>query len=235
MKVEILTEDQAIIDIAYPVEVKVYEAGVQLKPASATLTAKDPDGNEVRAAIAMTVNSTSGTMTYTIIAGLMDTLWENAILEIAYVMGTGGSAVTYAALFFFDVVLNALKCNVIDADLKAYSPKLASLIWATQTTYDTQIQEAFRLVKRLIKDKGRRPAMILDGAQVRELVILKSFEMICMDFAKAPDDIWWLRYQKYAELFKAQFDGLRIKYDEDESGTIDTDEAVSFSQPTLLR
>jgi hypothetical protein len=90
-------------------------------------------------------------------------------------------------------------------------------------------------VERAIRDKGRRPHMLIDGNQVRELVILKTFEMICFDFAKTPEDIWWARYQKYHEAYEAAFAKLVIKYDEDESGAIDADEKESLGGIDLIR
>jgi len=174
-------------------------------------------------------------MTYSLASTYLGTLWESARIEIDYVVST----VHYKAVFFFDCVLNALKCSVVDADLRAYAPGLATEIWpaAQQSTqnYSPQIAEAFTQVKRAIKDRGRRPAMLIDGAQVRELVILKTFEMICFDFARAVEDIWWARYQKYAATFADRLAGLVIKYDADESGTIEDDETRTFAQPTFER
>lgn len=232
MKVEILTEDQALQGLAYPIEVKVYETGAQLKPSAATITIKDPDGTTIVSAAAVTVNGSTGTMTYSLAAGSTADLWENATMEITYTV----SSVAYKATFFFDVVLSVIKPNVIDADLQKYFPQIASDIWAGTTNYDGQIQEAFRVIKRLIKDKGRRPHMLIDGSQVRELVIIKAFELIFFNFAKNPEDIWWKRYEQYKALFEQRFGSLVIKYDEDEDGLISGDEGQgSLGQITLLR
>ncbi|MHB8053678.1 MAG: hypothetical protein ACYDH3_00275 [Candidatus Aminicenantales bacterium] len=231
MNVVKLTEDQAVKDQAYPIEVKVYSAGVQVKPTAASIVIKDPDGDEALASTAMTVGST-GTLTYSLASSKTDELWENAVMEIIYTIST----VVYRATFLFDVVLNALVCDVTDDDLKAYFPQLADEIWSGVTNYSGQIAEAFREVKRLIKDKGRRPAMIIDGSQVRELVIIKTFEMIFFNFAKDPEGIWWKRHEKYVALFTQRFAGLVISYDEDESGSIDSDEkGRNMAQVTFIR
>ncbi len=226
-----LTEDQAVQSAAFPIEAKVYSAGVQIKPSSATVTIKDPDGTEKLAATAMTANSTTGTLTYSLAATYTADLWENAVIEIAYTI----SSVVYTAVFFFDVVLHALYCNVTDDDLKAYFPQLADEIWSGTANYSGQIAEAFQFVKRLIKDKGKRPSMLIDGSQVRELVIIKTFEMIFFNFATDPEGIWWKRYEQYRSLFNERFASLVIKYDEDESGTIDSDEKATAGQVSFLR
>ncbi len=231
MNVEILTEDQALKDATFAIEVKAFLNGSQLIPTGATITVKDPDGEAQVSAAAMTVDAATGTMTYSLAPTYTGDLWENAIIEVAYTVAT----IVHRALFFFDVVLQMLKANVVDSDLKAYFPQLGDEMWAEEATFAGQIEEAFRTVKRMIKDKGKRPAMLLDGSQIRELVIIKTFEMIFFNFAKSETDIWWLRYAKYQNLFKERFDALRIKYDEDESGTIETDEEAGFSQPVLQR
>jgi hypothetical protein len=225
-----LTEDQAPRSAAFPIEAKVYSAGVIVKPTSATVTVRDPAGTEVLAATAMNVE-TAGPLTYLLAAAKTAELWENAIIEINYMIAT----VVYRATFFFDVVLTPLACDVVDDDLKAYFPLLADEIWAGTTSYSGQIAEAFRTVKRLIKDKGKRPAMLIDGSQVRELVVIKTFEMIFFNFSKDPEDVWWKRYEKYAAIFAARFAALEIKYDEDESGSIEADEESGLGQLTLIR
>lgn len=226
-----LTEDQAPRGAAFPIEAKVYSAGTQVKPTSATVTVRDPDGTEILAAIAMTVDGTSGTLSYLFPTAKTVDLWENAVIEINYTIAT----VVYRATFFFDVVITPLACDVVDNDLKAYFPLLADEIWSGTTSYSGQIAEAFNAVKRLIKDKGKRPSMLIDGSQVRELVIIKTFEMIFFNFAKNPEDVWWKRYEKYAALFTARFAALQIKYDEDESGTIETDEDQALGNLWLVR
>lgn len=231
--VEILTDDQAVKGYAYPIEVKVYSAGTQIVPTSATIDIYDPDSTAVITDGTVGV-AVAGTMTYSLESTYLDTLWESARMEIDYVIAT----VHYKAVFFFDCVLNALKCSVIDADLKAYAPRLAAEIWSVQSpaNYSVQILEAFSQVKRAIKDKGRRPHMLIDGAQVRELVILKALSMICFDLSRSTEDIWWARYLKLAEEYATAFSRLVVKYDSDESGDISSDEqGGNMSQPTLER
>ncbi len=231
MKVEILTEDQAVKGLPYTIEIKAYEGGTQLVPSSATITIKDPDGEEQIKDETMSIDE-NGTMTYTLAATKTTKLWENAIIEVNYIV----SSITYKAVFHFDVVLCQIKPTVVDADLKNYFPQLAEEIWASETNYDKQIQEAFRIIKRDIKDKGRRPAMLIDGMQVRELLIIKAFELIFFEFAKSEEDIWWKRYEEMRARYKERFDKLVIKYDRDEDMLIDEDEKMnSLGQITLER
>ena len=86
-KVEILTEDQAVKGLDYPIEVKVYEGGTQKVPSSATITVKDPSGTKQVEDQAMSVDE-NGTMTYTLSSSKTTKLWENAVIEISYVIST---------------------------------------------------------------------------------------------------------------------------------------------------
>ena len=229
--VERLTDDQAVQGYAYPIEVKAYSAGTQLIPTAATITITDPDGTEQVADAAMSI-SQAGTMTYSLAAKYTSELWEDVVIAVKYTVST----VAYKATFFFDVVLNALECSVIDDDLKAYLPALASENWSTQTTFDAQIQEAFRIIKRELKNRGRRPALVFDGTQVRECIVYKALEIICHGFARATDDIWWSRHETYRTAYERATSNLSLKYDEDESATVSADErADTFRQPTVTR
>lgn len=231
MNVEKLTEDQAQQSTAYGIEVKVYRGGSQIIPSAATITVKDPGGTALVEAASMTINAATGTLTYTLASTLTEDLGENYIIEVDYT----ASGESCQAVFFFDVVLQKLRVTVTDEDLRAYYPQIGDELWSEEASYAGQIEAAFLLIKRMIRDKGKRPEMLIDGTQLRELVIIKAFEMIFFAFAKNPDDIWWARHQKYAALFDQRFQALRIKYDEDESGTIDEDEAETFAQTRMER
>lgn len=231
MNVEILTEDQAQKDAVFQVEVKAYHNGSQLIPSAATITVKDPCGNDRITNAEMKIGAELGTLTYSLAAAKTTELWENAVIEISYAVGD----VVHKALFFFDVVLQKLKSNVVDDDLKAYFPQLGDEIWQDEVSFAGQIEEAFRQIKRMIKDRGLRPAMLLDGSQIREIVIIKTLEMIFFNFAKTQEDIWWARFLNYKALFEQRFQALQIKYDKDKSGTIKDDETETFAQPILER
>ena len=216
-----ITESQALKSLAYDIEIKIYRSGVQIVPTSVTLTVKDPGGTIQVEDVSLTP-SVAGTITYELSTTYTGTLWENALLELSYVDEASNAQ---KETMFFDVVLSILKCAVIDSDLTDYEPDLASHLWGSQTTYDNQIQKAFEQVNRDIKNKGRRPEMLIDGSQVKEIVIYKSLSIICFSFSKDVDeDIWWHKYLKWEDMYNTEFEKLVIKYDESESGTIEDDE-----------
>lgn len=224
MKTEILTEDQAVKGDDFPIEIKAYEAGAQLVPSSAAITIKDPDGSTIIDAAVMSISG-PGTMTYTLPAANTAILWEDAIIDIDYVI----SSVTYKCVRFFDVVLNALTPCIIDADLKEYYPELADEIWSGETNYNDQVIEAFKQIKRDLKNKGRRPSMLIDGSQLRTPLIHKTFEIIFRDFFKEIDDKWYVLMEIHEKKYKDEFAELAIKYDADEDGIIDKAERKSVA------
>jgi hypothetical protein len=125
---------------------------------------------------------------------------------------------------FFDVVLNKISPCIVDADLKEYYPELTDEIWSTESNYDDQIQEAFKVLKRDLKNKGNRPHMLIDGSQLRIPLIHKTFEIIFRGFFKEEGDKWHLLYKEHEGKYTNEFDSLIIKYDADEDGVIDKDE-----------
>lgn len=50
---------------------------------------------------------------------------------------------------------------IVDNDLKKYHPKLANQIWSSQTTYDTQIDEAFQRVLTDLTNQRINPRLIM--------------------------------------------------------------------------
>lgn len=231
MITEILTEDQVVKDETFPIEAKVYSAGTQLIPSSATITVKNPNG-KAQVEDQTVAIAAGGTMTYILPAANTATLWENAIIEITYTI----NSVDHKMLRFFDVVLNKISPCIVDEDLKDYYPELADEIWSGETNYDQQIQEAFIQIKRDLKNKGRRPHMLIDGSQLRTPLIHKTFEIIFRGFFKEAGDQWHELYKEHEQKYKDEFADLVIKYDSDEDGIIDKDEkTVLASQIDMER
>ena len=231
MITEILTEDQVVKSATFPIEAKVYDGGTQQVPSSATITVRNP-GGVAQVEDQPVAISAAGTMTYTLPAANTAALWENAIIEITYTIGSVDSKMVR----FFDVVLNKLSPCIVDADLKEYYPELADEIWSAESNYDDQIQEAFKILKRELKNKGNRPHMLIDGSQLRIPLIHKTFEIIFRGFFKEAGDKWHELYKEHELKFKDEFADLVIKYDSDEDGVIDRDEkTVLASQINLER
>ena len=217
----VLTENQALKNFAYDIEIVIKRGGEQVVPTSVTLTVKSPGGAAQVEDVSPTV-AVTGTITYELASTETTTLWENALIELSY---TDENSNTQKETLFFDVVLSILKNSVVDSDLTDYEPDLDSHRWDGQTSYDEQIAKGFAQVVRDIKNKGKRPTLLIDGSQVKEVTIFKSLSIICFAFAKnVEDDIWWFKYQKWEDMYNTEFNKLNFAYDESESGTIEDEE-----------
>lgn len=75
-----------------------------------------------------------------------------------------------------------------------------------------------------IRAKGFRPALIMNSADLKAAHAFKTLELICMDFMKAPDDLWSTLSDRYKELYNVTFGKLNFQYDTDQSGAIGDDE-----------
>ena len=231
-----LLNNEALWEASYTPEIIVSVDGVKTAPSSATLTLYNPSGTAVVTARACAINSTTKKITATFTGGSaleLNDYTENWRLLLSYEIEVDSLAVTYQANFLFDVCKCVLVNPVTDDDLKELHPSIAGEIWSTQTTYTTQIEKAFTDIKRKLKERGRRPSMLIDGTQIKDLIICHTLELIFFDFAKSTEDIWWNRYLKRAEQFTADFGNLRIVYDSDDDGVIDS--AATFGNINLSR
>ncbi len=232
--VEILTEDKAVKDLDYPIEVKIYRDGSQVIPTSVTITVKNPDGTAQVTAVAMSIEALVGTLTYTLTSTYTDTLWERAWMEISY---TDDNSVTQKQIFYFNVVNVRLGVAVITAHLEKLHPQLLNEIWSDQSpaNYSPQIQVAREDVDRDLVDRGFRPELLVDSKQTVELVRTKTLEIICKDFIKAIDDRWHILWMAYKEEYSDRLVKFKFTYDKDESISVDAGEEESFGQIELRR
>jgi len=227
-----LTNSEALFDANYTPEIKVYVDGVLTAPSTATISLFWANGDEKVTDRACTINGTSKAITPTtaFTTAERDTKpLEDYRLLLKYTI----SGVAYWTNFLFDDCRTPLTCSVIDADLLMYAPELADNRWNNETTFTKPIERSFDDIRRMIKEKGNRACLLVDGQQVNDLVVTHALELICYDFAKTTDDIWWAKYLKAAERFQAEFANLHVKYDADEDGAVD--EESGFSTGYLIR
>lgn len=121
----------------------------------------------------------------------------------------------------FDVVKNKITNCVIDVDLKNFHHDLVDDLWSGETNYDNQIQQAFKDVRKDIKNKGNRCNLLIDFEQIKSLIILKTFILVFYDLAKNTEDIWWAKFEKELEKYSSEFSKTNFKYDGDEDNAID--------------
>lgn len=232
-----LSNNEALFEVSYTPEIIVSVDGVKTAPSSATLTLYNPSGTAIVTARDCVIDSITKKITAVFTGGdgtgEISEKTESWRLLLSYEIDVDSVAITYQANFLFDVCRFILVNPVTDDDLIELHPDLASNRWAGQTTFMPQIEKAFADIKRKLKERGRRPSMLIDGTQIKDLIICHALELVFFDFAKDIGDIWWNRHLKRAEQFAADFENLHIVYDSDESGTID--DVVHFGNVNLSR
>ena len=107
-----------------------------------------------------------------------------------------------------------------------------------ETGYQSFIQRASNIIEDLFRNKAMKLELFLNTAQLKELHIYKTIELICLSKRKGAtdDDAYHSNYLAFKELFEESFSSLVADYDYDEDGNIDTDEELSnIGQVSFVR
>jgi len=101
------------------------------------------------------------------------------------------------------------------SELLAFSSKLGG--------YQRFRDEANVEVQMALLEKGRRPWLIFDRAAIRRLHLYQTFALVFNDFMSVVGDGKWERLRDdYREKYERALDTVSFRYDEGQSGTIDT-------------
>jgi len=91
-------------------------------------------------------------------------------------------------------------------------------------SWSKQITQSFEKIETMLLNKGKRHSLILESSEIKVPLIYLTVHFICLDLMDEPDDKWHMLGNRYWELFNDAFNGMRLQYDEDESGFIQGDE-----------
>ncbi len=285
-------KQQFLKGIADTIRLTVYDNNRATIPTSGTVTLYNPDGSSLQTAAAVTVNSTTGEMTYSLTATHTAAEDLNYKAVWAYVV----SGTTYYQTQLFDVVLSLLAIPITDEDLYNELETLrqanfqasalatggasgtlidtkrreADSYWKggtlsiiagtgigqsrditgfTQstgvftitpnwgTTPDTtsvylavksftkKIQAAFDSICTMLYNKGKRDSLILESSQIAQPLTYLTIHLIALDLMDEDNDKWTRIATIYQDKFDKAFNNMKLDYDEDESGSIDDEEA----------
>lgn len=274
------------------IRLTVYQNNRALIPSAATITLRKPDGTELQAETAATVDCTTGDITY----ALTTTHTANKDLDYRATWKYTVDSVDYYEEQLFDIVLSRLSIPITDDDLFAEldsirktnaqevgtatagaagsltdtARKEANDFWTggiieilegtgagqkravsdfVQSTgvisvspnwetnpstdsvyrvvrsYTTKIITSFEKLEQMIYDRGRRHELIMESSQVRIPLIYLTIHFIALDLRQEADDKWDMTANDYWKKFETAFSNMKVSYDEDESGTIDDEEA----------
>lgn len=148
-------------------------------------------------------------------------------------MTIGGVAYVFRRTAY--LVRHAYHPCISDSDLYARHAELQSLLPAGTTTYGPQIEIARERIERDLIKRGRRPALILDSWALFDAHLYLTLHVVYSDFALAIGDGRYSELSdKYETLYREEMDGLRFRYDEDDTGVVNSRDQESGSPPLVL-
>jgi len=92
-------------------------------------------------------------------------------------------------------------------------------------SFGREIQRAFEKMEEKIIRLGKRPELILDPADLREVHIYYSVAEVCKGLVTDRETFWWDIWKDYESRAEVTFEALRFKYDSSGDGYIAGSEA----------
>lgn len=128
-----------------------------------------------------------------------------------------------------------------DADLSRRYPLMTQDIWNGQTTYRTQLQEAFaRALRDVTNNETFEDAALISNsatniAWFKLATIECALAAIFLSFMAEAGDRWHILHQYHEKQYQMLIQNIKIDYDTDEDGSISDDEDKTNSTPELVR
>ncbi len=94
-------------------------------------------------------------------------------------------------------------------------------------SFTREIQRAFEKIEDRLVSLGRRPHLILDPYDLREVHICYSIAEICKGLATESGGFWWEVWKEYEKKADERFSAINFKYDESGDGYIAGSESVN--------
>ena len=102
-------------------------------------------------------------------------------------------------------------------------------------SFTLQIIRAFEKLENDLQQLGRRPQLIIDSEDVKELHIIMSVAEVCKSLMIDEESMWWSLWKEYEIKASKLFKSLNLKYDENEDGIIDEKEERKQVNRRLVR
>lgn len=97
---------------------------------------------------------------------------------------------------------------------KPFSSAIAALEgYVITRSYSKEIERAFEKIEDRIIKLGKRPDLIADPYDLRDVHIYYSVAEVCKGFVTDPAGLWWRLWKEYESKAEAAFNGLNLKYD----------------------
>jgi len=102
----------------------------------------------------------------------------------------------------------------------AFSSAIAADKYILTRPFSREIQRAFEKIEEFLNSAGKRPFLILDPYDLREVHIYYSVAEVCKGLATEGDSLWWNLWKDYENKAYAIFKGINFKYDQSNDGYI---------------
>lgn len=109
----------------------------------------------------------------------------------------------------------------------AFSGAIATDKYVLTRSFTREIQRAFEKMEQMLVSRGKRPHLILDPYDLREVHIYLGVAEVCKGLAVDSESFWWNIRKEYEDKAAETFKGLNFKYDLSEDGYITGSEESS--------
>lgn len=112
-----------------------------------------------------------------------------------------------------------------------WATSLTSSVDSTTTyhvtrTFQPEVDRAWDDLEVMIRQRGRRPQLIIGVEDLRPLHIPLSLAKVCRGLARQSDDIWWQRADYYENVFGTRWKNTVFLYDTDDDEVADTEARI---------
>lgn len=140
---------------------------------------------------------------------------------------------------FLNGELNGINSSILSVDGEAETVTLDDVLpyQVTRTTkfailetgYLSFVTRAEAIITSAFRNKGIDINLFLNDAQLKELHIYKTIELICLSKRRdaTDEDVYHSNYESFKSLYNLEFANLAADYDANENGVIDEDEELT--------
>ncbi len=109
--------------------------------------------------------------------------------------------------------------------VSAFSSSITTDKYIIMRSYSQEIHRAFEKIEERLVRLGRRPELVLDPYDLREVHIYYSVAEVCKALVTQKNDFWWEMWKSYEDKADTVFMSINFKYDSSSNGYVSESEA----------
>jgi len=142
-----------------------------------------------------------------------DDFWTGGVIEILY--GTGVGQIR-------DITDFVQSTGTISVTPNFTTTPDTTSTYRIVRSFTKKIKQSFEKLEDMLYGMGKRHELIIESSQIKFPLIYLTVHFVCLDMMTSPDDKWNKLADIYWTKFQEALKGMKIEYDEDESGFIDS-------------